>query len=31
MQQLADNPDKWAIPALPAYPNKAKPRMSHAH
>lgn len=31
LQQLVDNPDKWAIPPLPAYPNKAKPRMSHAH
>ena len=28
LKQLADNPEKWAIPAVPKYPNKAKPRMS---
>jgi len=31
LKQLADNPDKWSVPSLPKYPNKAKPRMSHAH
>ena len=28
LKQLADNPGKWDIPGPPAYPVKAKPRMS---
>lgn len=28
LQQLADGHGKWDIPPVPAYPNKAKPRMS---
>ena len=28
LQQLADSNGKWDIPAVPAYPNKAKPKMS---
>ena len=30
-KQLADHPEKWAKPKLPAYPDKAKPKMSHDH
>ncbi len=28
LKQLRDNPGKWDVPEPPAYPNKAKPRMS---
>jgi tricorn protease len=28
LQQLHDSKGKWDLPAAPAYPNKAKPRMS---
>jgi len=28
LKQLADNPTKWAIPDVPAYPDKSKPHMS---
>ncbi len=28
LKQLADNKGKWDVPALPDYPDKAKPRMS---
>ncbi len=28
LKQLADNPAKWAIPQVPAYPDKSKPHMS---
>lgn len=30
-KQLKAHPEKWVVPDVPAYPNKAKPRMSHAH
>jgi hypothetical protein len=30
LQQLHDSKGKWDLPAAPAYPNKAKPRMSKA-
>ncbi|MDX2472199.1 MAG: hypothetical protein QNL91_00670, partial [Candidatus Krumholzibacteria bacterium] len=28
LKQLAASNGKWDVPALPSYPNKAKPRMS---
>ena len=28
LKQLADSGGKWDIPPVPAYPDKAKPRMS---